>query len=53
MCHRAALQIWVLDPKTCIFRRYVNGSPMPPSRFSFQERGIDFDLSAIAALPLD
>lgn len=46
-------QIWVLDPKTSSFRRYVDGSLIPSSRLSFQERGIDFDLSAIAALPLD
>ena len=42
--------IWVLDPKTAIFKRYADASLMPLSRFAYPERGIEFDLAEIAAL---
>lgn len=42
-------QIWVVDPKTGVFRRFANACLMPASRFALQERGIEFEVAEIAA----
>ncbi|HTA79301.1 MAG TPA: Uma2 family endonuclease [Terracidiphilus sp.] len=42
--------IWVLDPRTGIFKRYADAGLMPLLRFEYVERGIAFDLVDIAAL---
>ena len=46
-------QIWVVDPKTGSFKRYLDRCLSPSSHFAFQDRGIDFDIAEIAALLLD
>jgi Uma2 family endonuclease len=43
-------QIWVVDPKTSVFRRYADKCLMPLSRFELNQRGISFDVAEIAAL---
>ena len=45
--------IWVIDPKTGIFKRYTDGSLIMLKRFEFSEREIAFDLSEIRALLQD
>lgn len=43
-------QIWVVDPKTDLLRRYVDGVLKPEDRFDFPERGIVFDFQDLADL---
>jgi Uma2 family endonuclease len=43
-------QIWVVDPKTDLLRRYVDGVLKPGDRFDFPERGIVFDFKDLADL---
>jgi Uma2 family endonuclease len=43
-------QIWVVDPRTGVFKQYVNACLMPASRFDFDGRGIVFTISDIADL---
>lgn len=45
--------IWVIDPRTGIFKRYTDGNLMMLERFELNERGIAFDLAAIKALLQD
>ncbi|HEV2323870.1 MAG TPA: Uma2 family endonuclease [Terracidiphilus sp.] len=45
--------IWIIDPKTGIFKRYTNGSLLVLERFDFTERGIAFDLTEIKTLLQD
>lgn len=42
--------VWVLDPKTGVFKRYTDGGLMPLSRFAYLERSITFDLAEILNL---
>ncbi len=41
-------QIWLVDPETGGFQQYANGCLGPGTRFNLADRGIDFELSAIA-----
>jgi Uma2 family endonuclease len=43
-------QIWVVDPKTGVFKHYTDECLKPASRFSFTERGIEFEIQDIASL---
>jgi Uma2 family endonuclease len=43
-------QIWVVDPKTGVFKHYTDECLKPASRFSFTERGIKFEIQDIASL---
>ena len=43
-------QIWVVDPKTSVFKRYSDQCLKPATRFSFPERGIEFETHEIASL---
>ena len=43
-------QIWVIDPETKTYFRFVDGELHKTSVFSLQEKGIQFDLSAIEKL---
>lgn len=43
-------QIWVADPKTGVFKHYVDACLKPATRFTFAGRGIDFPIEDIADL---
>jgi Uma2 family endonuclease len=43
-------QIWVADPKTGVFKHYLDSCLKPASRFTFSERGIEFSIREIASL---
>ena len=45
--------IWVIDPRSGIFKRYTNGNLILLDRFQFGERGILFELSEIEGLLQD
>lgn len=45
--------IWVIDPRTGIFKRYSGGSLTVLERFEFAEWGMIFDLSEIGTLLQD
>ena len=42
--------IWVVDPKTGIFKRFADKCLIPLTLFDYQERGIIFNIPEIAAL---
>lgn len=42
--------IWVVDPKTGIFKRFADKCLIPLTHFDYQERGIIFNIPEIAAL---
>lgn len=46
-------QIWIVDPKTGMFKQYADACLRPASRFEMSARGIEFELSEIAALLQD
>jgi Uma2 family endonuclease len=46
-------QIWVVDPKTGVFKQYADSCLRPASRFDLAERCIEFDMREIAALLQD
>ncbi|UWZ84044.1 Uma2 family endonuclease [Occallatibacter riparius] len=46
-------QIWIVDPKTSVFKQYADNCLRPASRFDLSARGIQFDLGEIAALLQD
>jgi Uma2 family endonuclease len=46
-------QIWIVDPKTGMFKQYADACLRPASRFDMTDREIGFDLSEIAALLQD
>jgi Uma2 family endonuclease len=43
-------QIWVVDPKTGVFKHYVDSCLKPASSFAFPQRGIEFSIQDVAAL---
>ena len=43
-------QIWVIDPETKTYFRFVNGELHKASIFSLADKGIHFDLSEVEAL---
>jgi Uma2 family endonuclease len=43
-------RIWVVDPKTGVFKNYLDECLKPANRFAFPERGIEFAVQEIAAL---
>lgn len=45
--------IWVIDPRTGIFKRYAGGNLTVLVRFEFAKRGMTFDLSEIGTLLQD
>jgi Uma2 family endonuclease len=46
-------QIWVMDPKTGVFKQYADLCLKPAAHFAFAHRGIDFDFVQIRALLQD
>jgi Uma2 family endonuclease len=46
-------QIWIVDPKTGLFKQYADACLRPASRFDLLDRGIQFDLREIATLLQD
>jgi Uma2 family endonuclease len=46
-------QIWIVDPKTGVFKQYADSCLRPATRFDFADRGIQFELSEIAGLLQD
>ena len=46
-------QIWIVDPKTGVFKQYVDACLRPADRFDFADRGIEFDVREIAVLLQD
>ena len=42
--------IWLVDPKTAVFKSYREGSLVPLDGFSMKERSVSFDFAEIRAL---
>lgn len=42
--------IWLVDPKTAVFKSYQEGSLIPLGGFSMKERAVSFDFAEIHAL---
>jgi Uma2 family endonuclease len=46
-------QIWIVDPKTGVFKQYADSCLRPATRFDLADRGIQFEVSEIAGLLQD